>query len=298
MLNTKLDTLLAVASLKSFSKAAEALGLTQPAVSHHITLLEKEYGVKLIQRGRGEFRLTPEGETAVLCARRLKTIHEQLKEDLRDESKRRIKLRVGVTHTAESGSVTAVLGMLASMSSNIAVSMTTDTVQNLYQMLGVYELDMAIAEGGRQMPRYNYLVLDRDELVCVVPAGSKLAAMESISPKELKKQQLILRLPTSDTRRLFESSLSKISESIRDFNVIMEVDSVRMIKELVARGYGVSILPKHSCAAELRSGELKALPVEDLHMPRETTVIYPKDFAYQDILDKFVMLYRELERKD
>ena len=74
MLDAKLETLLAVSEYQNFTRAAEALSLTQPAVSHHIALLEQQLGVTLFVRGRGALKLTPEGEIAVRYARRFKAL--------------------------------------------------------------------------------------------------------------------------------------------------------------------------------------------------------------------------------
>lgn len=82
MLDAKLETLLAVSEYQNFTRAAEALSLTQPAVSHHIALLEQQLGVTLFVRGRGALKLTPEGEIAVRYARRFKALSAKLREEL------------------------------------------------------------------------------------------------------------------------------------------------------------------------------------------------------------------------
>ena len=74
MLDIKLETLLTVNEKKSFTKAAEELSLTQPAVSHHIAMLEEDLKIKIFHRSRGEIKLTPEGEIAVKYAKRIKAL--------------------------------------------------------------------------------------------------------------------------------------------------------------------------------------------------------------------------------
>lgn len=293
MLDVKLETLLAVAQSKNFTKAAEQLSLTQPAVSHHITQLEREYGVKLFLRGKGEFRPTPEGEVVIRYARRLKALHEKLLVELSDETRRMTKLRIGVTHTSESNTITEILAKYASLHDNISITIITDNIKNLYDMLEAYEIDIAIVEGKRLSPGLNYLMLDTDYLVCVLANENPLSAQSMVTIDELKNEHMILRLPTSATRQLFEASLIGINESIDDFNITVEVDNISTIKDLIRKGMGVSILPKSACMDELRKGKITVLPIENLSMMRETSIVYNRDFSHIDILKDIVKLYQD-----
>ena len=134
MLSVKLKTLLAVAELRNFTKAAQQLALTQPAVSHHISQLEDELGATLFIRGKGGLKLTPDGEIAVQCARRMAALYSRLQQDLASPEKRMTKLRIGITHTAESNLTTEVLAKCSGESNKLNITILTDTIQNLYTM--------------------------------------------------------------------------------------------------------------------------------------------------------------------
>jgi len=103
---------------------------------------------------------------------------------------------------------------------------------------------------------------------------------------------MILRLPSSTTRQLFEATLMSVNESIENFNVALEVDNVATIKDLVRKGLGVSVLPKSACMDELKKGELTVLPVENLTMMREMNIAYNKDFGYIDFLNDIIKRYQ------
>ncbi len=90
---------------EKFYQAANALSLTQPAVSHHISQLEKELGVKIFIRGKGALILTPEGEIILKYAKRMHAMYDKLKASLADMGKYLTKLRIGITHTAEATSL-------------------------------------------------------------------------------------------------------------------------------------------------------------------------------------------------
>lgn len=297
MLDVKLETLLVVAECKNFTKAAEVLSLTQPAVSHHINQLETECNAKLFQRGRGEFKLTQEGKIAVTYARRLKALHEKMLQKIADEQKHVSRFRIGITHTSENNLTAEVLAKYANQYADISITILTDTINNLYEMLENYELDIAIVEGKRMSNKLNYFMLDTDYLVCVLCNDNPLAKQSMVTVNELKKQNMILRLPTSATRQLFEATLVSINESIENFSVGLEVDNVSTIKELVRKDLGVSILPQSACARDFAKGKLTVLPIENLSMMREMNIAYHKDFAYPEVLKDIVRLYQTVVRK-
>ena len=297
MLDIKLATLLTVAKEKNFTKAAEKLSLTQPAVSHHIGQLEDELGTRIFVRAKTGLRLTPEGEVVLRYAERLQSLYDKMLEELNDSERHMTKIRVGITHTAESNLITEILAKYGAQEDNITITVITDTIKHLYTMLAAYQLDLAFIEGKPSDSAFNHILLDTDYLACVLPVTHPLAAHSMASLAELKNEQMILRLPSSGTRRLFEAALLSINESIHSFNIAMEVDNIATIKDLIRKELGVSILPKSACMDELKKGKLAVLPIENLSMPREMNIVYNRDFSHTEILHDLVKLYREEERK-
>ena len=293
MLDQKVYTLLAVAEQKSFTKAAELLSLTQPAVSHHISQLETELGVKIFSRGKGELRITPEGEIIIRCAKRMSAMNDRLRSDLADNERHLSRLRIGITHTAESNLITEVIARYSREDNGTAITIITDTINNLYTMLENYELDLAIVEGKPFRGDLYSLMLDTDYLVCVMSNDNPLAGQQLVTLGELKKQKMILRLPTSATRILFESRLESIGETLADFDVMLEVDSIAAIKDLIRKDLGISILARSACMDELRKGKLTALPIENLSMIRETNIVYHRDFGHDEVLRSLMRIYKQ-----
>lgn len=293
MLDQKVYTLLAVAEQKSFTKAAELLSLTQPAVSHHISQLETELGTKIFSRGKGELRITPEGEIIIRCAKRMSAMNDRLRSDLADNERHLSRLRIGITHTAESNLITEVIARYSREDNGTAITIITDTINNLYTMLENYELDLAIVEGKPFRGDLYSLMLDTDYLVCVMSNDNPLAGQQLVTLGELKKQKMILRLPTSATRILFESRLESIGETLADFDVMLEVDSIAAIKDLVRKDLGISILARSACMDELRKGKLTALPIENLSMIRETNIVYHRDFGHDEVLRSLMRIYKQ-----
>ncbi len=297
MLDPKLDTLLLVAEKRNFTRAAQALSLTQPAVSHHISQLEQELGVRLFVRGNGDLMLTPEGETVLRYVRRMKALEKKMAEELQEAGRRLTRLRIGITHTAESSIVAEVLARYTNENPGISITIVTDNINNLYDMLENFELDLAVVEGRSTRPELSALMLDTDYLVCVLANTHPLSHSSMITLDEIRQEKLILRLPNSETRVRFESALAAIGESIADFQVILEVDNVATIKDLIRKNLGISILARSACMDELRKGKLTALPIENLSMTRETNLVYHRDFAHKETLQDILVLYKKQLRE-
>lgn len=296
MLSVKLKTLLAVVEYRNFTKAAQQLSLTQPAVSHHISQLEQELGVPLFVRGKGGLKLTEEGNIVAQYARRMAALYERLQSDLAAAEKQVTRLKIGITHTAESNLTTEVLAKCSGESSGISITILTDTINNLYAMLENYEIDLAIVEGNTSNRALSSLVLDTDFLVCVMSSSNPLSSNTMVTLDRLRKERMILRLPTSATRILFDSTLRSLNDSPDNYNVAIEVDNIATIKDLVRKNLGVSVLPKSACVKELRKGKLVALPIENLSMVRETRIVYSKDFAHKEILQEITRVYQQTRK--
>lgn len=297
MLSTRTKTLIAVADYRNFTKAASVLCLTQPAVSHHISQLEDELGVSLFIRKKNGLELTLEGEIVVRYARRMSVLYNKLKKDLTDIEKQPAKLCVGITHTAESNLTTEALARCSSEADGFSIMVVTDTINNLYNRLENYELDLAIVEGTGSPQSFSSLVLNTDFLVCVMSSENHLSGNAMITLSELRNEPMILRLPSSATRIQFDSELRNLGDAPENYNIILEVDNIATIKDLVKKNLGISVLPQSACQKEIRKGNLIALPIENLSMARETRIVYNKDFSRMDILQTITAAYRETVRR-
>ena len=297
MVDVKLFTLLKVYETGNYTRAAEKLSLTQPAVSQHIKQIERDLGTVVFDRSGGKIRPTPEGTLVIQYAERVVSLYENLQRALEDKRKSIDRLRVGITHTSESNIVTEVLAQYAEQFDNMKITIQTDTISNLYEMLKTYKIDIAIVEGAVADPSINSVMLDTDSLVLCVSNEHPLAKRSLVTIEELKKEKMILRLPSSGTRNLFAANLESRNLSLEDFNVTLEVDNIATIKDLVRRNYGVSILARSACMDELKKGKITVLPIENLSMIREVNILYHHTFKHAEILQDIVRIYNETAKK-
>ena len=284
---------LAVAREENITKAAALLHVTQPTLSRQLMQLEQELGVTLFLRKKGQIQLTPEGEIVVQYVRRMKALEQQMMQELKSSDRRLTRLRVGITHTAESNLITEVLAKFGQENDGVSITITTDTIKNLYDAMEHFELDLAVVDSTVPSPDLNALMLDTDCIVCVLSNNNPLSSHAMVTLEDLKKERMILRLPSSATRKLFEAHLLSVGMSIDTFDVAMEVDNIATIKDLIRKDLGVSILARSACMDELRKGKLTALPIENLSMVRQMNLVYRKDFPHMELLYEILRLYHD-----
>lgn len=294
MVDNKIITLLTVVGQGSYTKAAKALNLTQPAVSHHIRQLEEELGIKIFQKEKKELIPTEEGETLIKYAHRLTAVSRSALQAIEDSRTNATHLNIGTTHTVGENLISYVLATYCNQHPDVHINIVTDSIKNIYDKMSLYELDLAIVEGVLPGSRFRTLLLDTDYLCLIVSPKHRFATRPSILLSELKSEKLILRPSTAGTRMLFENSLMSNGETIRNFNVMMELDNVSMIKNLVAADLGVSVVAHTACREEEREGRLVVVPIENAKMTRDINIIYQPDFSYVSVPDELWRIYNSI----
>ena len=293
MTDPKILSLLEVYETGNFTRAAERLSLSQPAVSQHIRQLEEDLNVRIFERAHNALHVTREGEIVIKFARRMQALDHNLREELTSERKQITSLTVGIMHTAESNAIAEALARYVNLREKVSIKVITGSMDSLYAALRNYELDMAVVEGRMPDPRLRCVMLDTDCLVLAVSPTHQLARHTMVTIEELMQEKLILRLPNSSTRNLFISSLESHNLHLSDFNVVLEIDNIATIKDLIRRNFGVSVLARSACMDELSKKKMAVLPIENLSMMREINLVYPEDFDHPDLIQDIVRSYNE-----
>ena len=294
MVDSKLITFLKVADKGSYTLAAQELSLTQPAVSQQMKLLENEFGVKLFHRVDNSLKLTYQGDIVKKFARRIVSLYGELGSKLSDEQAGRRSYVIGITHTSEANLIAEVLAHYAEAHPGVKIKILSDSIKKLYEKLSTFEIDLAIVDGASPTKKYSSIPLDTDSLVVVMAKSHPLAKKASVSLADLKKERLILRSKASETRNQFASALAGANCSLDDFNIVLEIDNIMTIKELVAKGEALSVLPRSACHGYGDKQMLSLRPIENLNMIREVSIVFPKDFAERAFVDTLVADYRKM----
>ena len=294
-IDLKAISLLKVAEYENFTKAAKELCISQPAISNHIKAVEEELGFKIFERGTSGIHLTEKGAIVIKYISQMNSIAESLKQALASDKLSATALRVGITHTVESSLVVdAIAKYLNKSTPGVSIRITSGTSKSLYKQLKNGEIDFIIMEGSYNDPDLNNVMLGTDSLVLVTSPSNHLASKNTVTLDEMKEENLIMRLPDSNTMKTFASALKERSKSLSDFNIILEIDNIATIKDLIRRNFGVSILAKSVCLDEVRKGKLAILNIENISMVREMNLVYPKDFEHAEAIDGIVRCYNEL----
>ncbi|SHI19827.1 LysR family transcriptional regulator [Sporanaerobacter acetigenes] len=291
MIDSKIMTLLTLANIGNYTKTAKVLSLTQPAVSHHIKLLEEEYGIKIFYKNKKQLKPTPEGEILIKYAKRIVALSDNAMQAIEDSKKSIKRFTVGITTTMGEYLVSQVFATYCKENPKVHINIVTDNIKNIYDMLQSYELDCAIIEGNISNKKYTSILLDTDYLCLIVSPKHKFAKKKSVSLFELKKEKFILRSSNAGTRILFENHLLSHSENIKNFNIVIEIDNITAIKELVASNLGVSIMAHSAIKEEEASGKLVVVPIENLNMVREINMVYHHDFKHTQVLKDIRRIY-------
>ena len=284
MIDSKIKTLLTLEQLGSYTQTAEALSLTQPAVSHHIRLLEEEYGIRIFVKAKHKLKPTPEGEVLLDYARQAMALSDGVRQAIEDCQRGIRSLTVGITPTASDILVPQVLAAYCNEHPGTHIQIVRDTIRNIDSKLSFYELDFAIVDGMIRSDSTSSFLLGTDYLGLVVSPKHPFAKRVSVTIDELQRENLVLRPRSAETRKLFESYITSHGYMMRDFNIIMELDSVSNIKEIVMANLGISILSHNVCLDEENRGDMVIVPIENCQMVRPINLIYPRDFAHPDIL--------------
>ncbi len=292
-IDQKAFTLLKVAELSSFTKAAKELCISQPAISNQIRIMEEELGFKVFERKTDGIQLTKKGAILIKYLSRMNSISNSLKDAIQTDKLSTTSLCVGITHTMESSLVVEAIAKYLKNSPDITIKIITDSSKSLYKMLKENTLDFIIMEGVFDDPDLRNVKLGTDSLVLVTSPENPLASRKEVSLDEMKEQNLIMRLPESNTMKMFRQALKQHNKSLSDFNIILEIDNIATIKDLIRRNFGVSILAKSACLDEVRKGKLAVLDIENISMVREMNLIYPKDFEYTETVEMIVRNYNE-----
>ena len=288
MQDHKVETFLAVCRTMNYTRAAEALHITQPAVSQHIRALEEEYHARFFAYRGKQLSLTEAGELFLRTASAARHDDMHLRELLRTASGRRT-LQFGATLTIGEYIMPAALDRLLGAEPALRLRMIVANTDALLERLDAGELDFAVIEGFFPRQKYDAMVYDRQELVAVCAPDHPLAGQRR-SLGSLLDQRLLVREPGSGTREMLERALHERGFALTDFPRLAEVGSLGAIKAMVLAGAGITFCFGSVVRAELRRGALGRIRVEDADLSHEFAFLWQKDSV-------FAPYYREMYQK-
>jgi len=287
MLDHRLATFLAVAKTQNYTKAAEILNLTQPAVSQQIKYIEDYYGVQVFRKKGRNNELTPEGQILYRYVLDIAQHFAFLDRDIKNKSAIIKKYHLGATLTIGEYVLPKILGQYKNEYNAIDLILQVNNTALIKEHVLSGELDLGLVEGSFDRERFYFQKFKEDELILVAAPFSELGQREQIELKDLPKERLILREKGSGTREAFETKLVELGYDVNAFNIYMDIGSLTAIKSLVISGLGCTVISREAVRNEIKSKEMKRIKIKGVKLTRTFNFIYTKD-GPQEFIQSFI----------
>jgi DNA-binding transcriptional LysR family regulator len=284
----------AVVERKSFSEAAERLGVTQPAVSQQIRSLEERVGQQLVDRSGRRVEPTEAGNRLYRSAQRLLALERQLLEEVTGgaEGPLRGQLAIGAS-TGPGGTVVPVLLCeFAEANPDVTVDLTISDTQTIVDRVARRELELGIVGATPRNRSVAYEPFFRDEVVLVCPPGHAFAG-KTVSLDDLRGEGLIAMQEGAGVRQVIDDELREKGIRLRDLDVRLELGLQESVKSAVEAGHGVTFISRTAVEPELARGTLAAARVRGLEPSREISIVRAAGRVATRVADAFVDFARE-----
>lgn len=263
MADRRLQVFHTVARLLSFTKAAEELHMTQPAVTFQVRQLEEQYNTRLFDRTHNRISLTDAGRRVYEHAERIFALYAEMDRSVRElTGDMSGVLILGASSTIAEYMLPVLLGDFKAKHPEVTIRLKVANTDGIVSQIENNEIDMGVVEA--HVSNKNLVVEEcrTDQLVVIVPPGHELTREKKVPMKRLLDYPFICREEGSGTREVMIESMVAAGLNMSDLNVTMELGSLEAIKGAVEAGMGVSILSRATIAKELRLGTLVALDTD------------------------------------
>ena len=262
MADRRLQVFATVARLLSFTKAAEALHMTQPAVTFQIRQLEEHLNTRLFDRTHNRITLTEAGALVKIHADRIMAQYDQMDNEVRTlTGEVQGPLVVGASTTIGEYFIPRIVGAYQSSFPEVQVRLRIANTNGVIQMVENNDIDVGIVEGPINNKTLITRVIWDDELVMICPVDHALAQKSSVAIGDLLGHPFISREQGSGTREVMENHIAGQGEEADSLDIIMEFGSPESIKSAVSAGLGIAILSIATMEKELTLKSLCAVPL-------------------------------------
>ncbi len=291
MLDFRMETFLAVCKYMNFTRAAEALNLTQPAVSQHIKFLEAKYDVPLFIRDKKNLSLSPAGEILRSTLESMRNDENTLKKRMKKSLSAKKILTFGVTMTIGEYAIVSSLADFIKAHPDTDFHIRYDNTQNLLMDLYEGNIDFAIVEGNFKEENYQTRIYRTEEYIAVA-STEHIFTKPVHCLKDLTSERLLTREPGSGTRAILTKALALKNMSILNFPNIVQVENIHTIVSLLQQDCGISFLYKAAVQSEIAAGTLQQIPLDDFMIKHDFTFIWNKDSIFSEEYEK---IFEELK---
>src|SRR6201993_1873959 len=273
--NFRIRVFRAVAQHLNFSRAAEELLLTQPAITQQIKALEDEFGAPLFDRGGGHITLTTCGRALLPFAERMKELSDEAFAGVAEAFGQHAgELALGASQTIGQYLLPTFVAGFRRTNPKVKVTACRGNTDGMLAALLAREIRPALIEGPERRTGLHIEPFMEDHMILVVPANHGWANNE-VGVEDLKSEPLLMREFGSGSRRVVEQALSKAGVKTKDLTISMELDSTEGLLSAVEAGLGITFVSRWAVRTQLSFGTLKIARVQGLKLSRRFSMAYP-----------------------
>lgn len=279
----------AVVERRSFSQAADRLGVTQPAVSLQVRALEKRLGSQLLDRSGRRVEPTEAGWRVYRGAQRMLSLEEQIVSEVAASVEGELggDLVLGASTGPAAIAVPVVLCEFQREHPGVRVFLTVSDTHTVVERVAARELELGIVGAARRHRGVRFEPFFADEVILACPPGHRFAG-RAVALDELRQESLILMQEGAGVRQIVEDALRQLGTRLRDLDVRLELGLQESVRTAVAAGYGVTFISRTAIESDLEAGTLAEARVEGLEATREIALVSSTGRARSRVATEFV----------
>ena len=275
--------------LGSYSQTADKLNLTQPAVSMQIKSLEEKFEDKLIQKEKGELKLTPVGKIIYSEGKKiLQTWDGLLQKVEMNRGKEVRELHIASSTIPSEYMIPDILSCLLNYNPELRVEVAVSDSAESIEMLEKNKVDLAVVGYKPDNSKFKIIEAANDRLKLILPADHELVFKDNISLKDLQNEKMIIREKGSGTRKEMEAGFKRLSLNLNDFNIVGQLGSTESVLSAVQAGLGISFVSQLASSKAAGCRPVVEKDVADMQSGRKFYLAFSKSRANDPIIKNFI----------
>ncbi|BAP85239.1 transcriptional regulator [Paucilactobacillus hokkaidonensis JCM 18461] len=290
MLDRRYKTLAVLATTLSYTKAAQHLFITQPAVSQQIRSLEQELAVKLVSKNGTRIHLTAKGTQLVQYINKVSLENDHILQQIKTDSEEQT-IKIGSTYSLSIFLLPELIESLLSTTTKIQTMI--DNTDEILEALRQGKIEFGIVEGNFDKNEFDAITIRNEEFIGVTSSRNPLLNQNDITIDNLLQAMLLIRESGSGTRAIFSNWLATKNYQINDFNEQIEVANPTTIIQLLKDNVGISFMYKSLITEELKQHILVELTIEGFKISHPINLIFLKNSYFTE---KYKLIAEKLDK--
>lgn len=277
MFDFRLKVFDTVAKRLNFTKAANELNITQPAVTKHIKEIELNLNIKLFERNGTKIKLTKAGEILLKYTEEIFAVYQKMEFEIGQlQEKQKGTLRLGASTTIAQYVLPPILAEFRKRFPEIQLSLVIQNSEKIEDLLANHKIDVGLIEAQIKNRTFHYFPFMKDEIVLVSRQNHSISTKNNIKLDDLKHISLVFREPGSGTLETIDLALKSKNIKLNELNIEIQLGSTESIKSYLLHSDALAFLSIHSILQELKNQTLTVIDIRNLDIEREFNFIIPE----------------------